>query len=218
MDKLDLFAKKNNLELHLLADDEHRISGREGWIRVIDDQFGIELKDQSCIPGKATDGFITIAIFNPDDCLEVKLALEVIEVSGQRELTRKERKEKVKLLGRLRKSEILRLFGQQHGLRLRGNFIIGRAGRICLIDGDLGVEVYDQACIVDEPAEGVRAILYFNPSDELQAKLALELIETAGQRELTRDERKAKVELLTFTQLGIAEPQEEEYPSITRET
>jgi hypothetical protein len=206
MDKLEFFAKKNNLKLQLFAGDEYDIPGREGCIRVIDDQFGIELDDQTCIPGKAADGFTRIATFNPDDVLEVKLALEVIEVSGQRELTRKERKEKVKLLGRLRKSEILRLFAQKHRLRLRGNFIIGRAGRIRLTDGHLGVEVYDQACVVDEPAEDVRISTVFDPSDELQAKLALEVVETKGQKELTKDERKTKVELLT--QLLMAEPTE----------
>src|SRR5450755_4188998 len=123
MDKLEFFARKNNLKLKLFAGDEYDIPGREGCIRVIDDQFGIELDDRTCIPGKATPGFTRIAIFNPDDVLEVKVALEVIEVSGQRELTRKERKEKVKLLGRLRKSEILRFFARKYSLKFRGHFI-----------------------------------------------------------------------------------------------
>jgi hypothetical protein len=206
MDKLQFFARKNNLRLQLFAGDEYDIPGREGCIRVIDGQFGIELDDQKCIPGKASRGFTKIVTFDPDDVLEVKLALEVIEVSGQRELTLKERKEKVKLLERLRKSEILRLFAQKHRLRLRGNFIIGRAGRIRLMDGHLGVEVYDHACVADDPTEDVRIIPIFNPSNELQAKLALEVVETKGQKELTKDERKTKVELLT--QLLMAEPTE----------
>jgi hypothetical protein len=196
MDKLELFAKKHNLRLQLFAGGEYDIPGREGCIRVIDNQFGIELDDQTCIPGKPADGFVRIGIFDPDDALEVKLALELIEVTGQQELTHRERKQKVRLLGRLRKTEILRFFARKHGLKFRGQFILGRAGRIRLLDGELAVEIHDQACVVDDPTEDIRCLPIFNPLDEVQAKLALEVIETAGQKELTRDEREAKVKLL----------------------
>jgi hypothetical protein len=206
MDKLELFAKKHNLRLQLFAAGEYDIPGREGCIRVVDGQFGIELDDKKCIPGKAPRGFTTILTFDPDDVLEVKLALELIEVTGQQELTHRERKQKVRLLGRLRKSAILRFFARKHGLKFRGQFIPGRAGRIRLLDGELAVDIYDRACVVlEDPAEDIRWIPIFNPEDELQAKLALEVIETAGQKELTRDERKAKVELLE--QLRRAEPE-----------
>jgi hypothetical protein len=205
MDKLEEFARKHNLRLKRFAAGEYDIHGSEGCIRVIDNQLGIQLDDQACIPGKAADGCVKVGVFNPDDALQVKLALELIEVTGQQELTHRERKQKVRLLRRLRRSETLRLFAGKYGLKIRGHFILGRVGRICLVDGDLGVEIYDQTCLVDDPTEGIRCIPIFNAVDELQAKLALELIETVGQKELTRDERKAKVELLE--QLRRAEPQ-----------
>jgi hypothetical protein len=44
---------------------------------VIDKQLGIQLDDQACIPGKAADGFVKVGVFNPDDALQVKLALEL---------------------------------------------------------------------------------------------------------------------------------------------
>jgi hypothetical protein len=91
--------------------------------------------------------------------------------------------------------------------------------------GRTGVEFVPRKCglcIHDMRKEIEQALLcddshrIFNPGDEPQAKLALEVIETPGQEELTRDERKTRVELLT--QPRMAEPQEEEYPSIPRET
>jgi hypothetical protein len=63
--------------------------------------------------------------------------------------------------------------------------------------------VTDQSCVQDPVVEDLLDIPIFNPADELQSKLALEVIETAGQKELTRDERITKVELLV--QLRMAE-------------
>ena len=56
MDRLEFFARQNNLKRESSATGEYFICGREGRIRVIDGEFGVELYDQTCIPGKARPG------------------------------------------------------------------------------------------------------------------------------------------------------------------
>src|SRR6266404_3724451 len=105
MNNLEFFARKNNLKFKSSATGEYFICGREGRIRIVHGEFGVELYDQTCIPGKAPYGFITILTFNPDDAPAANLALEVIEATAQKELTRDERKTKVELLEQLRMAE-----------------------------------------------------------------------------------------------------------------
>jgi len=56
MDKLEEFARKHNLRLKRFAAGEYDIHGREGCIRMIDNQLGIQLDDQACIPGRRLTG------------------------------------------------------------------------------------------------------------------------------------------------------------------
>jgi hypothetical protein len=79
MDKLEEFARKHNLRLNRFAAGEYDIHGREGCIRVIDNQLGIQLDDQACIPGKARDGCVKVGVFNPDDA--VNYACDVTTVA-----------------------------------------------------------------------------------------------------------------------------------------
>jgi hypothetical protein len=224
MEKLEFFARKYNLELKSSANGEYSICGREGRIRVIKGNLGVELYDQNCIPRrvfpgsarKAFPGFIMILLFNPDDTPAANLALELIETVGQAKLTTGERRKKVKLFRWHQESEILRSFGEEHGLKPqmpgrgpyqtpeRGPYILGRAGSIFVLGGQLGIHFTDQSIVQDPVEDDHIFIPIFNHTDEIQTKLALELIEATGQKEFTRDEQKAKLDVF-FRQLGRLE-------------
>jgi hypothetical protein len=92
-------------------------------------------------------------------------------------------------------------FAKAHGLKprlhKRGNSIRGRAGRLLEDDEFKGcamVEVNDLSEL--DRGNGVVALPAIDLANPLQAKLALEVIETRGHKRLTANERREKVNLL----------------------
>jgi hypothetical protein len=94
----------------------------------------------------------------------------------------------------------LSFFAVLHGLPIESDgeerFIRGRAGRIVDVWGDLTVEPSDVECFADDQTPEVGILPMFDPLDSVRSKLALEVVETLGQKKLATEERRKKFKLL----------------------
>jgi hypothetical protein len=97
------FGIAHSLKVRLYR-GELSIRGHAG--RIIEDDDGdvrVEVDDNSVVDGG--NGVLLLPVIDPADPLQAQLALEVIESRGHKKLTSDERRDKVKLLRRLRCNE-----------------------------------------------------------------------------------------------------------------